>query len=92
MLSKEEIENVEYAIKKFKGRAIDCVSVGKMLIEYKELETREQKLIEKLEEDIKIFGNYEQRKQMCKEQLFENDGKWFYAGEILKILKGEANE
>lgn len=60
--------------------------------EYKELKIREQKLIEKLEEDIKIFSNYEERKQMRKEQLFENDGKWFYAKEILNIVKGENNE
>lgn len=55
----------------------------------KTLQKDKQKLIEKLEEDIKKFSNYEERKQMCKEQLFENDGKWFYAQEILKILKGE---
>lgn len=52
-----------------------------------QLESREQKLIEKLEEDIKMFGNYEERKQMAKEQLYENDGRWFYAQEILSILK-----
>lgn len=53
------------------------------------LETNNKKLIEKLEEDIKILGNYEERKQMSKEQLFENDAKWFYAAEILKFAKGE---
>lgn len=56
------------------------------------LESDKQKLIEKLEEDKKIFGNYEERKQMAKEQLYENDGKWFYCQEILSILKGGNRE
>lgn len=54
-----------------------------------ELETNNKKLIKKLEGDIKILGNYEERKQMSKEQLFENDAKWFYAAEILEFAKGE---
>lgn len=58
----------------------------------KQLESDKQKLIEKLEEDKKIFGNYEERKQMAKEQLYENDGKWFYCQEILSILKGGNRE
>ena len=61
-----------------------------ILLEYiEQLEIDKQKLIEKLEEDKKIFGNYEERKQMAKEQLYENDGKCFYCQEILSILKGE---
>ena len=54
-----------------------------------QLELDKQKIIEKLEGDEKIFGNYEERKQMAREQLYENDGKWFYCLEILSILKGE---
>lgn len=53
MLSKEEIENVEHAIKNFNGKLGDCVAIGKMLAEYKQLESDKQKLIEKLEERIK---------------------------------------
>lgn len=58
----------------------------------KELEQKESildKVTDKLKEDIKIFGNHEERKQMCKEQLYENDGKWFHAKEILNIIEGE---
>ena len=49
------------------------------------------KVTDKLKEDIKIYGNPEERKQMCKEQLYENDGKWFHAREILNIIEGERN-
>lgn len=46
MLSKEEIENVEHAIKNFNGKLADCLATGKMLVEYKQLLAKEQKLIE----------------------------------------------
>ena len=55
-------------------------------------ETILDKVTDKLKEDIKIFGNHEERKQMCKEQLYENDGKWFHAKEILNIIEGENHE
>lgn len=58
----------------------------------KELEQKESildKVTEKLKEDIKIYGDFKERKQMCKEQLYENDGKWFHAKEILNIIEGE---
>ena len=56
-------------------------------IEY--LETKLDKVTDKLKEDIKTYGNFEERKHMCKEQLYENDGKWFHAKEILNIIEGE---
>lgn len=98
MQSKEEIEDMkkyfsECIIKDTvyeEELTINCIKVANEYIE--QLETEKQELIEKLEEDIKVFSNYEERKQMCREQLFENDGKWFYAGEILKIVKGENDE
>ena len=69
------------------------IKATKVLLKYiKELEQKESildKVTDKLKEDIKIFGNHEERKQMCKEQLYENDGKWFHAKEILNIIEGE---
>ena len=58
----------------------------------KQLEQKESildKVTDKLKKDIKIYGNHEERKHMCKEQLYENDGKWFHAKEILNIIEGE---
>lgn len=92
MLSKEEIEKAKECLQETiqntysEGKAIKLNNVLKYI---DQLESDKQKLIEKLEEDVKIFGNYEERKQMAKEQLYENDGKWFYCQEILSILKGE---
>lgn len=91
MLSKEEIEKAKECLQETiqntyaEGKAIKLNNVLKYI---DQLESDKQKLIEKLEEDKKIFGNYEERKQMAKEQLYENDGKWFYCQEILSILKG----
>ena len=69
------------------------IKATKVLLKYiKELEQKESildKVTDKLKEDIKIFGNHEDTKQMCKEQLYENDGKWFHAKEILNIIEGE---
>lgn len=93
MLSKEEIEKAKEDSKFFnEGDYItkEMSDSKNVLLNYiDKLESDKQKLIEKLEEDKKIFGNYEKRKQMAKEQLYENDGKWFYCQEILSILKGE---
>ncbi len=90
MLSKEEIES------KLEQTEDDEITINLLYqevdllkSELEQLETNNKKLIKKLEGDIKILGNYEERKQMSKEQLFENDAKWFYAAEILEIAKGE---
>lgn len=94
--SEEEIETCKQEAKKhieFMETERDNAGWARGLLWYiDKIESREQKLIEKLEEDKKIFSNYEERKQMRKEQLFENDGKCFYAKEILNIVKGEKNE
>lgn len=91
MLSKEEISKLK--INAFNQCDDETIRlVAEMLNHTEQLESDKQKLIEKLEEDKKIFGNYEERKQMEKEQLYENDGKWFYCQEILSILKGEKND
>lgn len=95
MLSKEEIEKAKECLQETiqntyaEGKAIKLNNALKYI---DQLESDKQKLIEKLEKDIKMFGNYEERKQMAKEQLYENDGKWFYAQEILEIVKGVENE
>ena len=77
-----------------KRKCTNCIKEnGKKIKAYiKHLEQKESildKVTDKLKEDIKIFGNHEERKQMCKEQLYENDGKWFHAKEILNIIEGE---
>ena len=86
LINKEEIEEIKRLL--FQGR---LTQYGKRkLVNY--LEQKESildKVTDKLKEDIKIFGNHEERKQMCKEQLYENDGKWFHAKEILNIIEGE---
>ena len=96
-MSKEEIENMKLDILNLHHMLGKKTSISKNAIKnalkyIDKQESREQKLIEKLEEDKKIFGNYEKRKQMAKEQLYENDGKWFYCQEILSILKGEKHD
>lgn len=88
MLSKEEISKLKINV--FNQCDDETIRLVAEILKHKEqLESDKQKLIEKLEEDKKIFGDYEERKQMAKEQLYENDGKWFYCQEILSILKGE---
>lgn len=92
-MNKEEIEErINYA----KSNFTDGIEIFLEIIEkqQKELEQKESildKVTDKLKEDIKIYGNPEERKQMCKEQLYENDGKWFHAREILNIIEGERN-
>ena len=104
MLSKEEIEKAKRYFEDelhSEKMTYNCVNHYRQIIidnhivlyKYiKQLESDKQKLIEKLEEDKRIFGNYEERKQMAKDKLYENDGKWFYCQEILSILKGENHE
>ena len=90
-MNKEEIEErISYA----KSNFTDGIEIFLEIIEkqQKELEQKESildKVTDKLKEDIKIYGNHEERKHMCKEQLYENDGKWFHAKEILNIIEGE---
>lgn len=99
-MNKEEIEHIE-EIKKMLNFTTSDKKTGlqmngevcHLLLKYiKELEQKESildKVTDKLKEDIKTYGNHEERKQMCKEQLYENDGKWFHAREILNIIEGE---
>ena len=90
-MNKEEIEEAKEHYIFTTEHVLD--GSNKRLKEYiKYLEQKESildKVTDKLKEDIKIFGNHEERKQMCKEQLYENDGKWFHAKEILNIIEGE---
>lgn len=55
---------------------------GRIYIE--ELETKKQKLIEKLEKDIKE-NNFKET------ECLEDKGRYYHAQEVLKILKGEDN-
>ena len=90
-MNKEEIEErISYA----KSNFTDGIEIFLEIIEkqQKELEQKEtilDKVTDKLKKDIKIYGNHEERKHMCKEQLYENDGKWFHAKEILNIIEEE---
>ena len=87
-MNKEEIEEAKEHYIFTTEHELD--NNNKRLKEYVEyLESILDKVTDKLKEDIKIFGNHEERKQMCKEQLYENDGKWFHAKEILNIIEGE---
>ena len=87
-MNKEEIEKAKKHYIFTTEHELD--NNNKRLKEYVEyLESILDKVTDKLKEDIKIFGNHEERKQMCKEQLYENDGKWFHAKEILNIIEGE---
>ena len=88
-MNKEEIEEIE-EIKKLLFQDKLTQYGKRKLVQY--LEQKESildKVTEKLKEDIKIYGDFKERKQMCKEQLYENDGKWFHAKEILNIIEGE---
>lgn len=117
MLNKEEEEILEIYtkndccecdVKKENGFCPDCyvdehdmIIISKILKKYKMLETREQKLIEILEEELTVdnltvkankiekilYGN---RISIIKEQAIRATNA--YRKEILKILKGENNE
>ena len=54
----------------------------KLKKQVEQLETEKQKLIEKLEEDIEN-NNFKET------ECLEDKGRYYYAKEILKILKGE---
>lgn len=93
MLSKEELERVEHAIKNFNGKAIDCIAIGQMLVEYKQLETKEQKLIEKLEEYAdntkkQKLPNFKTVAELIKYKGYA-EGKLEACKEILSMIKGE---
>ena len=83
MLSKEEIENVEHAIKNFNGKLIDCLAIGEMLKEYNKLANSKQKLIKMLEA-VK-------QKDESWNALNGELAVWTFAREILNLLKGENN-
>lgn len=83
MLSKEEIENMKEDLISLyhmldKKPSISTNAIHNALKYIDQLETREQKLIEKLEEDI---SKYPEARYT----------KWYLA-DILKILKGENHE
>lgn len=83
MLSKEEIEEAYwrgYTERDKKAQQIckECKYRKKL----KQLETKEHKIIEKLEEDI-VNNNFKET------QCLEDKGRYFFAKEILKTLKGE---
>ena len=133
MLNKEEEEILEIYtkndccecdVKKENGFCPDCyvdehdmIIISKILKKYKMLETREQNLIKKLEEESKqldeetkaiaiklneardfvITDEYEQAENdeyiLILEEKYEKANiKRIRTNEILKILKGEANE
>ena len=71
------------------GKAIKLDNLRKYIQELEQKESILDKVTDKLKEDIKIYGDFKERKQMCKEQLYENDGKWFHAKEILNIIERE---
>ena len=94
-MNKEEIEKEDNYWRGYiqkQSEAVETCKICKYRKKYKELEQKESildKVTDKLKEDIKTYGNHEERKQMCKEQLYENDGKWFHAREILNFIEGE---
>ncbi len=73
-------------LKATKEMRSDKIEIGEYI---KQLETKQQKLIEKLEEDIEIT-----KKQYSDNSLLNIrvDGKLDTLEEILEIMKGESNE
>ena len=106
MLNKEEEEMLEIYtkndccecdVKKENGFCPDCyvdehdmIIISKILKKYKMLETREQNLIKKLEEESKQLD--EEYILILEEKYEKANIKRIRTNEILKILKGEANE
>lgn len=85
MLSKEEIEKAKEIVKSIPSRHMDIlisedISIAEVLNYIQQLETREQKLIDKLEEDIE-------------QHTFDKeiDTTSQYAQEILSIIKLQSN-
>ena len=97
-MNKEEIQESKKCLNEIirntyaERKATKLDNLRKYIQHLEQKETILDKVTDKLKEDIKIFGNHEERKQMCKEQLYENDGKWFHAKEILNIIEGENHE
>lgn len=92
MLTKENLDrleehckrNIRYdAGKRFREHEI----VLRLLDKYNQLETREQKLIDKLEEDIEKFNRKENVFMTQSSQI--NASLISYINEILSIVKGE---
>ena len=94
-MNKEEIEKAKQCLNEIiqntyaEGKAKKLDILRKYIKELEQKESILDKVTDKLKKDIKIYGNHEERKHMCKEQLYENDGKWFHAKEILNIIEGE---
>lgn len=95
MSSKEEIEKAYWKgyIQK-QNEAMKIFNQCKYIKKARELETREQKLIEKLEGDIEClkFSHDNYIDANIIEGTYETLGRLSYAQEILKILKGETND
>lgn len=87
MISKEEIEEYKETLEDLTKDENVYNSIKRAVngtFEYiQQLETKEQKVIEKLERDIKIYS----QKGCCRKQVRE--GIVREAKEILKIVKGE---
>lgn len=98
MLNKEEIEKALKKMRSFSRIRQDMTVVTakemKAVLQYiEQLETKEQKLIEKSEEDIKKNNEFEFMPLQI-EKAYNNYyklGKIDEAQELLKILKGENN-
>lgn len=96
MLNKEKIEKAKQNFKEEVDNEIKVYSLvndytqsktdnHKIILEYiEQLETEKQKLIEKLEKDIKE-NNFKET------ECLEDKGRYYHAQEVLKILKGEDN-
>lgn len=88
------VEEAKYVLKKGTGNfcdeVIDCAA-DVLIEEIRQLETEKQKLIEKLEEDIKKANEIinDQEFKYIEEVIDEQYERRKYAQEILKILKGE---
>lgn len=91
MLSKEEIEEYKNTLKELASDKNVYNSIKRAVsgtFEYiAELETREQKLIDKLEEDIEKFNRKENVFMTQSNQI--NASLISYINEILSIVKGE---
>ena len=88
----EIVDKIKNQFIKEKDLAIAQYIINKQQKKLEQKESILDKVTDKLKEDIKTYGNHEERKQMCKEQLYKNDGKWFHAREILNIIEGENHE
>lgn len=85
MLSKEEIEEAKGWLSALDIKSEYGATLKEILLQYiEQLETKEQKLIEKLEEDIKYGKEFESDLEPTVPEIRAE-----YAQEILEITKGE---